>query len=791
MKLKQIIATTNSTLISCSMLLLVACCSKAREDDRQDAQCIAVAEAPVGTNAVAAQEVRAAAPEIKAVQVQPEATVPKSDLNIKRISRAVAYSLPLYHLNQLSMNEHISTNAFNLFISSLDPARSYFLQSDIDEFSKDSKTLDKQLKKGEITFAIEVYDTLMERIKNRLAFSEKILVEGFDTSVDEDFLWDRKDVAWPKDEAAWDELWRKRLKNEYVSRLVSTQVFADSGTETNSMGLTGTNLIVEIEAVQSNFVAVAETTTSNLVAEAEADSTNQVAGASDEYDEAAEVAALSPEEFILERYKQFLMTMESFDEEMLLQRYLTSFSQVYDPHSDYMSPSSVEDFDINMKLSLVGIGAMLRPDEGSAKIVRVIPGGPADKDGRLKAGDKIVAVAQGDKEPVSIMHWPLYKAVRLIRGEIDTTVVLTVIPASDRTGSRTKKIDLVRAEVKLEEQAAKSEVKEVELEDGTTRTLGIITLPDFYADFKATSKNEKNARRASTDVRRLIDELQLEGIEGLVLDLRNNGGGSLVEAIETAGLFITSGPVVQVKERRGIQVLPDADPEVSYDGPMIVLVNRLSASASEILAAALQDYKRAVIVGDKQTHGKGTVQTLMPLGDKRGSLKLTTAGFYRINGGSTQLKGVSPDIVIPSYLDVMDLGEDSLEHALPWDTIRPAMYRTQSGLSELLPVLAEQSSERIEANEEFQAYLAKRDRLKERYDTKSVSLSLSNRLAEAEAEKEIDDIQSGAFLEDEDGEKKSKDIILNETLYILSDMIELKQVGRTEMLAPNLSASEG
>ena len=690
--------------------------------------------------------------------------VEKSDLDVKKISRTVAYSLPVFHLNQLPMDSYISTNAFNLFIESLDPARSYFLQSDIDAFGEDSGNLHKRLRKGDITFAQEAYDVLMERIANRIAFSEKQLKEGFDVTVKEDFLWDRKNAPWPKDEAEWDELWRKRLKNEYIARLVSKQLYEESVSNT-------------VATASTNGIQTAGTETS----------TNHVAAAHKEAEEILEEANLSPEEFILERYKQFQLTMESFDEEMLLQRYLSSFSLVYDPHSDYMSPSSVEDFDINMKLSLVGIGAMLRPDDGTARIVRLIPGGPAERDGRLKPGDKIIAVAEGDDEPVSILHWPLYKAVRLIRGEQDTKVVLTVIPASDKSGSRTKKIDLVREEIKLEDQAAKGEVKTIKMADGKTRRLGIITLPDFYADFNATSQNLKDARRASSDVRRIVRELLGEGVEGMVLDLRNNGGGSLVEAIETAGLFITSGPVVQVKERDGIQVLPDADPTVEYDGPMIVLVNRLSASASEILAAALQDYKRAVIVGDSQTHGKGTVQTLMPLGDRKGSLKLTTAGFYRINGGSTQLKGVKPDIILPSYLDVMDLGEDSLEHALPWDTVRPAMYRTQDDFSKLVPLLTEQSQERLGTNEEFKVFLAKRDRLKERYETKTVSLSLEDRIAEAEAEKELDDIQSGAFLEEEE-ENGQKDIILSETLNILSDLIDLEKLNQTELLAPNLSA---
>ncbi len=697
----------------------------------------------------------------------------KSDLDVKKITRTVAYSLPVFHLNQLPLNNGIATNAFNLFIDSLDPAHCYFLQADINDFKTDASDLHKQLKKGDVSFAYKVYDVLQERLRNRMDFVEKQLKEGFDTSKDETFLWDRKDAPWPKDEAQWNDLWRKRLKNEYIARLVSQQLYAE---ETNVVA-TATN---------------APTITSNTVVEAQSDGTNATTTASSKSDDYLEDATLTPEEFILERYKQFMLTMETMDEEMLIQRYLTAFTQVYDPHSDYMSPSSVEDFDINMKLSLVGIGAMLRPEDGTARIVRLIPGGPAERDGRLKEGDKIVAVGQGDEDPVSILHWPLYKAVRLIRGEKDSKVVLTVIPASDRSGTRTKKIDLIRDEVKLEEQAAKGDVKTIKLADGSDRRIGIITLPDFYADFKATSDNEADARRASTDVRNLIREELNDGIDGLILDLRNNGGGSLVEAIETAGLFISSGPVVQVKERNGIQVLPDADPEMDYDGPMIVLVNHLSASASEILAAALQDYKRAIIVGDGQTHGKGTVQTLMPLGDRKGSLKLTTAGFYRINGKSTQLNGVTPDIVIPSYLDVMGLGEDSLEHALPSDTVRPAMYRSQEGLSELIPLLAEQSRDRLDKNKEFLTFLTKRERLKERFDTKTVSLSLTNRLAEAEAEKELDEIQSDAFGTDgEDGADK-KDMVLTEALNIMSDLIDLEHMGqgKEELLAPNLSANE-
>lgn len=686
----------------------------------------------------------------------------KTQLDINRISRTVAYTLPVFHLNQLPLDTHISTNAFHRYLETLDPARSYFLQSDIDQFASNATQLHKQLRKGDISFATNAYERLMDRMQDRLDYTKQLLDQGFQTDIDETFHWDRTQSPWPQNQEEWDNLWRKRIKNEYLGRLIAKQLDDTEPTpETPETQPTNTN-----QTASASETAQTQET---------------------EYDETYEESLLTPEEFILEKYQQLLLTMQSFDQEMLLQRYLSAFSQIYDPHSDYLSPSGVEDFDINMKLSLVGIGAMLRPDDGAAKIVRLIPGGPAETDGRLKAGDKIIAVAQDDQEPVSILHWPLYKAVRLIRGEIDSKVTLTVIPASDRNGTRTRKIDLIRDEVKLEEQAAKSDLHEIDTPTGETRRLGVITLPDFYADFKATSAKQADARRASTDVKNLIEELRQEKIEGLILDLRNNGGGSLVEAIEIAGLFITSGPVVQVKERRGLQVLPDADPNLDYDGPLIILVNRLSASASEILAAALQDYGRALIIGDEHTHGKGTVQTLMSLGDKKGSLKLTTAGFYRINGGSTQLRGVEPDIVLPSLLDIMEVGEKELDHALPWDTIRPALYRKTDGYQNYLPQLTEQSQQRRAADPEFQVFLEQRARLEERYASKTVSLLLSERLAEAETERELDQIQESRLDASDD---EQNDLILNETLHIMNDLIDLEAGHQPTLLAPVSSLTD-
>ena len=331
-----------------------------------------------------------------------------STLDVNRISRTVAYTLPVFHLNQLPLDAYISTNAFKQYLETLDPGKSYFLQSDIDEFNQQAFQLHKQLRKGDIHFATNAYTILLERMEDRLDFTEALLEKGFDTSIDETFTWDRSEIEWPNNQAEWDEIWRKRIKNEYIGRIISKQLDEQEAADETSQNESDNQTIV----------------TSDEEAE---------------YDEAYEESLLSPEEFILEKYQQLHLTMQSFDQEMLLQRYLSAFSQVYDPHSDYLSPSGVEDFDINMKLSLVGIGAMLRPDDGAAKIVRLIPGGPAETDGRLKAGDKIIAVAQDDEEPISILHWPLYKAVRLIRGEKDSKVVITVIPASDRNGTRTRK----------------------------------------------------------------------------------------------------------------------------------------------------------------------------------------------------------------------------------------------------------------------------------------------------------------------------------------------------------------
>lgn len=422
-----------------------------------------------------------------------------------------------------------------------------------------------------------------------------------------------------------------------------------------------------------------------------------------------------PEEIvktITRRYSRNLKAVQQYDADEIFQLYLNALTHVYDPHTDYFSNSSNEDFRIRMKLSLFGIGAVLQSEDGYAKIVDLTPGGPASKNHAIKPGDRIVAVAQGKAEPVDVVDMKLNKVVDLIRGPKGTEVRLTIIPADATDPSTRKTVSIIRDEVKLEEQEAKAKVVDLPTEHGTTR-LGVIDLPSFYAGGGPEGGDTKSA---TTDVARLLKRLQKEKIQGLILDLRRNGGGSLTEAINLTGLFIKSGPVVQIKSPDGsVEVERDQDPSMLYGGPMIVLTSRFSASASEILAGALQDYGRAVIVGDSSSHGKGTVQSLLDLEDimrrrgivtktKPGALKLTIRKFYRVSGASTQLKGVAADVVLPSVSDRKDLGEGSLQNPLPWDTIASSMYTKYGMTQPYIAELRKRSAARVGNDKDF-AYL--------------------------------------------------------------------------------------
>jgi carboxyl-terminal processing protease len=409
---------------------------------------------------------------------------------------------------------------------------------------------------------------------------------------------------------------------------------------------------------------------------------------------------------------------------------------------------------------------------------------------RLRPGDKIIAVAQDNQPPVSILHWPLYRAVRIIRGEVGTRVVLTVIPASDPSGLTTKQVDLIRDEIKLEEREARSEIKTVTGEDGKARKVGIITLPTFYADMQGRLADPQ-AKSSSRDVANILRDMRRKKVDAILLDLRNNGGGSLVEAILMTGLFINPGPVVQVRERRSVSIIPNTDPTIAFNGPLAVLVNRVSASASEIVAAALQDYGRAIIIGDSKTHGKGSVQTVTPLGrrDDSGSLKVTSALFYRITGGSTQLHGVTPDIVIPSAFDSSEFGEEFLDNPLEWTTVQPAMYSVFSNLQPIIPQLRTQSEQRRAASTRFQAYLEMLERIRVMNESKHISLHKQTRMDHVRTERELTEMQNqlmdqagGTETDTETKDETLADLVKDEAMHILSDWISTRENLKPQIL---------
>jgi carboxyl-terminal processing protease len=455
----------------------------------------------------------------------------------------------------------------------------------------------------------------------------------------------------------------------------------------------------------------------------------------------------SPEETVTRRYDQALRNVREMSAEDVTSTFLKALAQSYDPHSEYMSPSEMENFQISMKLSLVGIGAVLRSEDGYTKIMEVVPGGPADRDGRLKVGDRILSVGQGNNEFEDVVDMKLDKVVEKIRGAKDSIVRLQVIPNDADDPSKRSIIEITRDEVKLKDQEAKAELLDVTDSEGKVTRVGWITLPSFYANMSGNGE----PKSTTVDVEALLSRLKKENMEGLVIDLRRDGGGSLEEAINLTGLFIPQGPVVQAKDPSGkITVNNDKNPEVSYSGPMVVLMNRLSASASEIFAAALQDYGRALVVGDERSFGKGTVQTIVDL-DKSmslpffnvkkqnaGALKLTIQKFYRILGGSTQIKGVESDIVLPSRTDSAEIGEAALKHPLDYDEVAPVILAAKDKAapsSLFLEELRQRSLKRIQSDPEFIYVNEDMQRIRERITKNSISTNEGIRRKELADEK--------------------------------------------------------
>ena len=688
---------------------------------------------------------QAQAPAVQGEEGHKASTLPlKSTSTQADAAQLSARFLTRFHYDAKPLDDAMSAKIYKAYFDMLDSEKVFFTQADMARFEPLKTKFDDAIWNKDLSGPFTVFNLYVRRAIDRMNYARGLLKQGFDLSKEESYTFDREHAAWPADQAALDDLWRKRTKNDWL-RL-------------------------------------------------------KLAGKSD-----ADIRKT-----LDKRYAGYIDRVKQLDGEDAFQTFMNAYAETTDPHTDYLGPRAAQNFDIAMKLSLEGIGAVLQARDEYTQIREVVPGGPADKSGKVHVGDRIVALGQGTDGPmVDVIGWRLDDVVDKIRGKKDTTVRLEILPADAGLDGKHELVTLVRKKVSIEEQAAKKKI--IEVKDGdVTRKIGIIDLPTFYSDFGARREGDKDYKSATRDVAKLLGELKTAGVQGVVVDLRNNGGGSLAEANELTGLFIDQGPVVQVRDARGqVEVQGDDEPGLAWSGPMAVLVNRGSASASEIFSAAIQDYGRGLIIGEP-TFGKGTVQNLVDLdrfaqgGSEKpqyGELKMTIAEFFRINGGSTQLKGVTPDILFPKNGDEKDFGESTYDNALPWTQIQPAPYGQVADLTAYLPQLKAKHDARVAKSPAWQLMLDELAQYKKMRDQTTVSLNLAERQAER---KRQDAIQAGfrarhkaidgtdvsladepvlddglnanerslkAELKQEKEAKNAKDPALQETAHILFDAI--------------------
>ncbi len=656
-----------------------------------------------------------------------------------QIACVTAQMLQRYHYLRQPFDAAASSRFFDRYFETLDPMHLHFTQADLAEFEPYRTNLARLTLEGkrhgvaDTTPACEIFNRYIERVAQRVAYSEDLLKhEKFTFDTDERVTLNRKEMPCPADLDEARKLWRERVRFDYLQELLG-----------------------KIGAQKKKLAAAAKKEASQVETNPPGKATPPLPAAGTNTDSssgsASTVAAAPPkktdEEEILEtlshRYQRNLRFFSDWNHDDVLQLYLTALARTYDPHSDYLGHAQLEQFSISMSLSLFGIGAELQSDDGYCKIRRLLPGGPAIKSKLIKVNDRIVAVAQSNQPPVDIVDMSLTKAVQLIRGPKGTEVRLTIIPEGADSATRNI-VSMIRDEIPLTESAAKAKIIEWPDARGGNLRLGVIDLPSFYATFDtSTSKDRPEPKSTTADVVKLLDKLKQENVAGIILDLRNNGGGSLEEAIKLTGLFVKTNSVVQVRETDGaVQEAVDTDLTVAYEGPLVVLTSRHSASASEIVAGALQDYGRALIVGESSTHGKGTVQSVnqlrpfvrypdQSLTNDPGALKLTIKKFFRPSGMSTQLKGVVPDIILPSVAnESKDIGEGALDNPLPWDTIRNAHYDRFNLVEPYLPELRKRSTERIAADKDYAYVREDIDLFRKQQADKTLSLNMKQRLKE-------------------------------------------------------------
>ena len=599
--------------------------------------------------------------EHQAAEAAELAPLPEHEATTRHILKALRERHYLYQL----LDDESSALIFDEYLTALDPSKSYFSAQNIRTFEPYRLTLDNALRRGDLSPAFSIFNAYQTQTTQRLTWVVSQLEQGithYQFDVDETLELDRSDAPWAEDDAALDDLWRRRLKND----------------------------VLNLKLAEKELTDIAD--------------------------------------LLLKRYQNRLNRAQQTRSDDVYQVFINALAKTYDPHTQYFSPTTAENFNINMSLSLEGIGAVLSSEDEYTQIVSLVPAGPADKTKALKPNDKITAVGQGDEgDMVDVIGWRLDDVVQLIRGKKDTTVRLEVLPANAVDGFSSKVIAIVRNKVELEEQSAQSEIIEVE-EYGNVRRIGVIEIPTFYVDFQALQDGDADYRSTTRDVKRLLKDLASAQVDAVVIDLRDNGGGSLQEAKTLTGLFIDRGPTVQIRSKSDqVDVLSDRDYRVEYAGPMAVLVNRLSASASEIFAGAIQDYGRGLVIGT-QTFGKGTVQTLQPL--LRGQLKMTQAKFYRISGESTQHRGIIPDIAYPIDYDPETIGESTLDRPLIWDKITPAVYRPKGDVVSYLPALSQRHETRMQTNPEFQYITGAYNYRRTRREIKAISLNEATRREE-------------------------------------------------------------
>jgi len=652
-----------------------------------------------------------------------------AELSAKFLTRFSYKSVPL--------DDALSAKIMDRFIKSLDPDRVIFLQADIDKFMSDRSKIDDAIEREDLKIPFAIFNVYEQRIVDRMNYARNLLKQGFDFSVQEDYSLLREKEPWPQSEAESDDLWRKRVKNDWLRLKL--------GGKTDS--------------------AIRET--------------------------------------LDKRYANALDRAYKYKSDDVFQSFMDAYTTSIDPHTDYFGATASADFDIAMKLSLVGIGAVLQERDDYTTVRELVPGGPAELSGKLSVGDRITGVGQGKNGPIKeVVGTRLDEVVQMIRGKKGSVVRLDILPADAGAEGTHRVVSLVRDKINLEKQAAQKAVLSVKAGEAT-RKIGVITLPAFYEDFEARRKGDKDYRSASRDVAKLLGELKQEGVDSVLIDVRNNGGGSLDEAIDLTGLFIGSGPVVQQRGSDGKVTVRSADFRAPvWTGPMGVLINRGSASASEIFAAAIQDYGRGVIVGEP-SFGKGTVQTVVNLDQmvrnskpEFGELKVTISQFFRVNGGTTQLRGVTPDISLPGFSDPTSFGEMSYDNALPWTELKPAKYAPTGNIATLLPSLQSRHDARVQSDPDFQRVLEDIADLKAQREKGVISLNEAKRREEATAREnrlksrpeanngEDPDADDGlqanerslsADIAMENARKKAKDVLLNEAAAILSDEADLQE----------------